>query len=131
MTTFAGGSRVGSTRTSRAGSTARTIVKRRDKPYKTEHQRVLAKKRKLDLHVRTVPYVPGTKRLYVAPSIRLPEVTVLWWTTVSEDTNLSTHRLRLPGRLLATRSYQLERLSWLSGVRSYPDRDVLQSMWSM
>ena len=31
------------------------------------HQRVLAKKRKLDLHVRTVPYVPGTKRLYVAP----------------------------------------------------------------
>ncbi|KAI7538091.1 hypothetical protein KC331_g10558 [Hortaea werneckii] len=34
---------------SRAGSTAREILKRREKPYKTEQQKVLAKKRKLDL----------------------------------------------------------------------------------
>ncbi|RMY17235.1 hypothetical protein D0866_13523 [Hortaea werneckii] len=34
---------------SRAGSTAREIFKRREKPYKTEQQKVLAKKRKLDL----------------------------------------------------------------------------------
>lgn len=31
-------------------SAARDTLKRRDKPYKTEHKRVLAKKRKLDLH---------------------------------------------------------------------------------
>lgn len=37
---------------SRAGSTAREILKRREKPYKTEQQKVLAKKRKLDLQVR-------------------------------------------------------------------------------
>ncbi|EME48774.1 hypothetical protein DOTSEDRAFT_49180 [Dothistroma septosporum NZE10] len=34
----------------RAGSLARALAKRRDKPYKTEQNRVFAKKRKLDLH---------------------------------------------------------------------------------
>lgn len=35
-----------------ADNVARTIVKRRDKPYKTEQSRVLEKKRKLQLQVR-------------------------------------------------------------------------------
>lgn len=47
-----GTSRAATARVSRAGSTARDIVKKREKPYKTENKRVLAKKRKLDLHVR-------------------------------------------------------------------------------
>ncbi|KXT13616.1 hypothetical protein AC579_9763 [Pseudocercospora musae] len=34
----------------RPASAARTIQKRRDKPYKTEQSRIIAKKRKLDLH---------------------------------------------------------------------------------
>ncbi|TKA80308.1 hypothetical protein B0A55_02214 [Friedmanniomyces simplex] len=44
-----GTSRAASARTSRAGSSARDIIKKRDKPYKTEHHRILAKKRKLNL----------------------------------------------------------------------------------
>ncbi|KAK3620512.1 hypothetical protein LTR56_023347, partial [Elasticomyces elasticus] len=44
-----GTSRAASARTSRAGSTARDILKKRNKPYKTEHERVMAKKRKLRL----------------------------------------------------------------------------------
>ncbi|KAK5110360.1 hypothetical protein LTR62_006068 [Meristemomyces frigidus] len=43
-------SRVASNRPSRAPSSARDIVKKRDRPFKTETQRVLAKRRKLDLH---------------------------------------------------------------------------------
>lgn len=35
----------------RPASAARNIQKRRDKPYKTEQSRVVARKRKLDLHV--------------------------------------------------------------------------------
>ncbi|KAF1823885.1 uncharacterized protein K489DRAFT_379890 [Dissoconium aciculare CBS 342.82] len=35
----------------RASSVARTIVKRRDKPYKTEQSMVIEKKKKLDLRV--------------------------------------------------------------------------------
>ena len=46
-------SRAGTSRASsvRPASAARTIQKRRDKPYKTEQSRIIAKKRKLDLHV--------------------------------------------------------------------------------
>ncbi|KAK5132657.1 hypothetical protein LTR08_008779 [Meristemomyces frigidus] len=54
-----GASRGASARASRAGSTARAIVKRRDKPYKTEHQRVLTKKKKLDLHTSFATAPPG------------------------------------------------------------------------
>ncbi|KAF7191349.1 hypothetical protein HII31_07372 [Pseudocercospora fuligena] len=45
-------SRAGTSRASsvRPASAARTIQKRRDKPYKTEQSRIIAKKRKLDLH---------------------------------------------------------------------------------
>ncbi|KAK5120979.1 hypothetical protein LTR85_005763 [Meristemomyces frigidus] len=61
MTTFTNGtSRASaSARASRAGSTAREIVKRRDKPYKTEQQRIIAKKRKLDLHTSYTKAPPG------------------------------------------------------------------------
>jgi hypothetical protein len=45
-----GTSRAASRLASRASSVARDIVKRRDKPYKTEQQRVLAKRKKLNLH---------------------------------------------------------------------------------
>lgn len=49
MTTQKGGSGRGAA--SRASSVARTIAKKRDKPYKTEQSRILAKKRKLTLNV--------------------------------------------------------------------------------
>lgn len=45
-------SRATSTHASRASSLAREIVKRREKPYKTEKKRVLARRKKLELHVR-------------------------------------------------------------------------------
>jgi hypothetical protein len=48
-----GASRANSARISRASSTVRDIVKKRDKPYKTEQQLVLAKKRKLDIQVHS------------------------------------------------------------------------------
>lgn len=35
-----------------ASIASRHVVKKRDKPYKLETQKVLAKKRKLDIHVR-------------------------------------------------------------------------------
>lgn len=52
MTIHKGASARGAT--SRASSVARTIAKRRDKPYKTEQSRILAKKRKLTLNVGRV-----------------------------------------------------------------------------
>lgn len=44
--------RAASARGSRAGSTARDILKRREKPYKTEQEKVFVQKRKLNLEVR-------------------------------------------------------------------------------
>ncbi|KAK5717897.1 hypothetical protein LTR15_008739 [Elasticomyces elasticus] len=54
-----GTSRAASARTSRAGSTARDILKKRNKPYKTEHERVMAKKRKLRLKTVYNELLPG------------------------------------------------------------------------
>lgn len=34
-----------------SNTTARNVLKRRNKPYKTEQQKVIAKKRKLDIQV--------------------------------------------------------------------------------
>jgi len=51
MAPINGTSRVTSAHTSRANSVAREIIKKRDKPFKTEQHRVLTKKRKLDIHV--------------------------------------------------------------------------------
>ncbi|KXT01487.1 hypothetical protein AC578_4526 [Pseudocercospora eumusae] len=52
MTATATASRAGTSRASslRPASAARAIQKRRDKPYKTEQSRIIAKKRKLHLH---------------------------------------------------------------------------------
>ncbi|KAI6816953.1 hypothetical protein KC332_g10535 [Hortaea werneckii] len=55
---------------SRAGSTAREILKRREKPYKTEQQRVFAKKRKLDIHTSFREPPPG----YVSLPVGTPEL---------------------------------------------------------
>ncbi|KAI7267313.1 hypothetical protein KC345_g7952 [Hortaea werneckii] len=55
---------------SRAGSTAREILKRREKPYKTEQQRVFAKKRKLDIHTSFRDPPPG----YVSLPVGTPEL---------------------------------------------------------
>jgi hypothetical protein len=35
-----------------SGGNARDLLKRRNKPYKTEQQKIIAKKRKLDIKVR-------------------------------------------------------------------------------
>ncbi|KAF2767964.1 hypothetical protein EJ03DRAFT_137463 [Teratosphaeria nubilosa] len=57
-------------RVSRATSQARDIVKRRDKPYKTEQQTVFAKKRKLDLHTSYHQAPPG----YIFVPVGTPEL---------------------------------------------------------
>ncbi|KAK0800383.1 hypothetical protein LTR91_013465 [Friedmanniomyces endolithicus] len=54
-----GASKAASVRTSRAGSTARDIIKHRDKPYKTEQHRILAKKRKLNLRTTYTQNMPS------------------------------------------------------------------------
>ncbi|KAK0934390.1 hypothetical protein LTR29_014052 [Friedmanniomyces endolithicus] len=54
-----GASKAASARTSRAGSTARDIIKHRDKPYKTEQHRILAKKRKLNLRTTYTQHMPS------------------------------------------------------------------------
>ncbi|KAI7604874.1 hypothetical protein KC319_g21818, partial [Hortaea werneckii] len=51
-------------------STAREILKRREKPYKTEQQRVFAKKRKLDIHTSFRDPPPG----YVSLPVGTPEL---------------------------------------------------------
>ncbi|KAK1079031.1 hypothetical protein LTR33_006733 [Friedmanniomyces endolithicus] len=54
-----GASKAASVRTSRAGSTARDIIKHRDKPYKTEQHRILARKRKLNLRTTYTQNMPS------------------------------------------------------------------------
>ncbi|KAK0927447.1 hypothetical protein LTR29_017635 [Friedmanniomyces endolithicus] len=53
-----GTSKAASARTSRSGSTARDIIKHRDKPYKTEQHHIMAKKRKLDLRTTYMYNMP-------------------------------------------------------------------------
>ncbi|KAI6887295.1 hypothetical protein KC360_g1695 [Hortaea werneckii] len=55
---------------SRAGSTAREILKRREKPYKTEQSTVFAKKRKLNLYTSFREPPPG----YVFLPVGTPEL---------------------------------------------------------
>ncbi|KAK3066137.1 hypothetical protein LTR53_017634 [Teratosphaeriaceae sp. CCFEE 6253] len=61
-----------SARTSRAGSTARDILKKRNRPYKTEQQLVFAKKRKLHLH--TAAYTQAIPRGYTFLPVGTPDL---------------------------------------------------------
>jgi hypothetical protein len=42
-----------------SSSNARALIKRRKKPYKTEQQKIIAKKAKLDIHVCS-SFIPST-----------------------------------------------------------------------
>ena len=51
----------GASRASSVLSNARTTLKRREKPYKTEQQKMIGKKRKLDVNVSIADSVVGVK----------------------------------------------------------------------